>query len=133
LPVIRGGKARERNLTSVGTKGNKEAEKLQNAFKEDAEQLRQCRSRTWPETQAIWRACTHVTFPGALDNIMDRLVNRGYNQVYIEVLRRSSAFACLANLFGLPLSGAWGENTDLLAQAIQRGRERGLKVYAWMF
>jgi len=64
---------------------------------------------------------------------MDRIVNRGYNQVYIEVFTTVSG--CLPRLTHLwpAVVRAWGENTDLLAQAIQKGRERGLKVYAWMF
>jgi len=64
---------------------------------------------------------------------MDRIVNRGYNQVYIEVFTTVKVPASANLLYGLLLSGCLGRNTDLLAQTIQKGRERGLKVYAWMF
>ncbi len=136
LPVA--ARQEKETLLQSALEGNKEAEnRYKTLLKEDAEQLQQCRSRTWPETQAVWlRLYPCDIQPGALDTIMDRIVNRGYNQVYIEVFYDGQVL--------LPASDnptVWppvvrvpgGENTDLLAQAIQKGRERGLKVYAWMF
>lgn len=75
---------------------------------------------------------------GALDATLDRIVNRGYNTIYLEVLGDSQVL--------LPPSDnptPWDsvvrsqypeiQNIDLLAQTIEKGRERGLKVYAWLF
>jgi hypothetical protein len=63
-------------------------------------------------------------------------VNRGYNQVNLEVFNDGQVL--------LPLSDnptAWSslvrspgtEKIDVLAQVIQKGHERGLRVYAWLF
>ena len=81
LPVA--AKQEKETLLQSALEGNKEAEnRYKTLLKEDAEQLRQCRSRTWPETQAIWLRLYPCDIQlGALDTIMDRIVNRGYNQV----------------------------------------------------
>ncbi|NJO39288.1 MAG: family 10 glycosylhydrolase [Cyanobacteria bacterium RU_5_0] len=102
-----------------------------------ANQLHDCRSRTWPQNQAIWlRLYPCDAQPGALDAIFDRIVSRGYNQVYVEVFHDGQVLLPSADN-----STAWSsivrsegyENTDLFAEAIAKGHERGLKVYAWMF
>ena len=66
-------------LLQSALKGNKEAEDSYKALlSEHAEQLQQCRSRTWPQNQAIWlRVYPCDIRPGALDEIMDRIVNQG--------------------------------------------------------
>jgi hypothetical protein len=130
--------AQKESLRVGALKGNSDSDKSYKALvKQHADYLRQCRSRTWPQTQAIWlRLYACDVRPGAIDEIMDRLVNRGYNQVYVEAFYDGQVL--------LPSSDnptAWpsiirtpgGDKVDLLAQAIQKGRERGLQVYAWMF
>ncbi len=123
----------------IGTiKGDSDSENRYRALiKQHAEFLRQCRERTWPNTQAIWlRLYPCDARAGAIDEILDRLVSRGYNQVNVEVFSDSQVL--------LPTSDnptPWSslirtpgtERLDLLAQIIQKGRERGLRVYAWMF
>jgi hypothetical protein len=102
-----------------------------------AQELRRCRSQSWLQNQAIWlRLYPCDARPGKLDEIMDRIVERGYNQVYVEAFANGQVL--------LPQSDnptAWPSllrqpgyaDRDLLAEAIAKGRERGLKVYAWMF
>ncbi len=101
------------------------------------ESLGQCRNRTWPQIQAIWlRLYPCDSNPGVLDDIMDRIVNRGYNYVYVEVFADGQVLLpAQSNPTTWPavLRSPAGKNTDLLAQVIQKGHERGLKVYAWMF
>lgn len=131
--------AQEKENTRVAAlKGNKDAKsRYEELLKQHSEQMQSCRSRTWPETQAIWlRLYPCDLQPGSLEQIMDRLVNRGYNQVYVEtfydgqvLLPQSANPTVWPSVIRTP--GA--ENVDLLAQAIQKGQERGLKVYAWMF
>ena len=130
-------KAEKEALLQASVKGNKDAQDRYEALlAQHAEQLRQCRSSTWPQNQAIWlRMYPCDIQPGVVENVLDHIVNLGYNQVYIDAFSDGQAL--------LPASTnptAWpnvirssGENTDLLAQAIQKGHERGLKVYAWMF
>jgi hypothetical protein len=102
-----------------------------------AQDLRRCRSQSWLQTQSIWlRLYPCDARPGALDEIMDRIVERGYNQVYVEVfangqvlLPQSDNPTVWPSLLRVP----GYSNRDLLAEAIAKGRERGLKVYAWLF
>ena len=131
-------KQEKETLLQSALKGDKDAENDYKALlTQHSEQLRECRSRTWPEVQAIWlRLYPCDVQPGALDNIMDNIVNRGYNQVYVEVFYDGQVLlpaSANPTVWPAVVRIAGGENTDLLAQAIQKGRERGLKVYAWMF
>ncbi len=100
-------------------------------------QLQNCRARTWPQTQGIWlRLYPCDLANGNLDLVMDRVVNQGYNEVYVEVFYDGQVLLPAADnptpwpsVVRLPGQ----QNADLLAQAIQKGRERGLRVYAWLF
>lgn len=130
--------AQKENLRQSALKGNSDS---QNGYKElvkkHGERLRQCRSNSWPRIQSIWlRLYPCDVRPGALDEILDHIVNRGYNQVNVEVLSDGQVMlpqtdnrTAWPSMVRLPGS----ENVDLLAQAIQKGHERGLRVYAWMF
>ena len=99
--------------------------------------LQLCRSQTWPEEQAIWlRLYPCDVSPGSLDLVLDRIVNLGYNKIHLEVFYDSQVL--------LPPSDnptPWtpvvrspeANNVDLLEQTIDKARQRGLKVYAWLF
>ena len=123
----------------VGTlKGNSDSENRYKALiKQHAESLRQCRERTWPNVQAIWlRLYPCDARAGAIDEILDRLVSRGYNQVNVEVFNDGQVLLPVSDnptpwpsLIRTPKA----ERLDLLSQIIQKGQERGLRVYAWMF
>ncbi|MEH1932889.1 MAG: family 10 glycosylhydrolase [Nostoc sp.] len=119
-------------------KGNQDAQtRYQNMVEKQAEELHECRTRTWPQTQAIWlRLYPCDIQPGTIDQIMDRIVNRGYNQVYLEVFYDGQVLLpARANPTVWPavIRTPGAENVDILATAIKKGRQRGLKVYAWMF
>lgn len=101
------------------------------------EMLELCRSQTWPEEQAIWlRLYPCDVTPGSLDRVLDRIVNLGYSKIHLEVFYDSQVL--------LPpddnptpwtsvVRSPEGDNVDLLQQAIERGHQRGLEVYAWLF
>ncbi len=130
--------AEKENLRAGALKGDRDSDNRYKALiRQHADYLRQCRSRTWPNDQAIWlRLYPCDAQAGAMDEIMDRLVNRGYNQVYVEVFFDGQALLPMSDNptpWPSALRTPGTENVDLLAQAIQKGRERGLKVYAWMF
>jgi len=135
LPAV----AREKeNLRKVALNGdNKAQQQYQMMVNQHAAQLRACRRRTWPQNQAIWlRLYPCDVQPGALDFLMDRLVNLGYNQVYVEVFYDGQVLLPMAdNRTPWPsvVRSPGTERIDLFAEAIKKGRERGLKVYAWMF
>jgi hypothetical protein len=130
--------AQKESLRASALKGNSDSEKRYKALlKQHADYLKQCRSRTWPNIQAVWlRLYACDVRPGAIDEILDRIVNRGYNELYLEAFSDGQVL-----LPSSDNSTAWpsvvrtpgAENIDLLAQTIQKGRERGLRVYAWMF
>lgn len=102
-----------------------------------SEVMNDCRRRNWPRNQAIWvRLYPCDVQPGKLEQLFDEFVDLGYNQVYVEAFYNGQVL--------LPQSEndtRWPsvirqpgyENRDLLAEAIDIGQERGLKVYAWMF
>ncbi|MDP5018801.1 MAG: family 10 glycosylhydrolase, partial [Dolichospermum sp.] len=126
------------NLRLLAFRGNKDAEiRYQKLLKQHTQELQECRSRVWPETQAIWlRLYPCDTQPGIIDQIMDRIVNQGYNQVYLEVFYDGRVLLpAAANPTAWPavVRTIGAEKVDLLAAAIKKGQQRGLKVYAWMF
>ncbi|MGG6267933.1 hypothetical protein ACQ4M3_14225 [Leptolyngbya sp. AN03gr2] len=116
-------------------KGGAEAQQnYQTLIRQHSEQLRQCRNQNWLKTQGLWlRLYACDARPGAIEEVLDRIVDRGYNEVYVETFYNGQVL--------LPANDnptAWqsviqSSNVDLLAQVIQKGRDRGLKVYAWMF
>ncbi|MDX2232732.1 MAG: family 10 glycosylhydrolase [Leptolyngbyaceae cyanobacterium bins.349] len=130
--------AQKEKLQREAVNGNREA---QNKYKallgQHAERLKQCRNQTWPQNQAIWiRLYPCDVKPGVLDSVLDRIVDRGYNQVYVEAFYNGRVLLP-ANQNPTPwysvLTGSGADNEDLLAQTIQKGRDRGLKVHAWLF
>ncbi len=126
------------SLLQSALQGNQAAEKrYREILKSHTAQLWECRNRTWPQIQAIWlRLYPCDSQPGVLDKIMDRIVDQGYNYVYVEVFADGQVLLpAAANSTAWPavVRTPGSEKTDLLAQVIQKGHERGLKVYAWMF
>ncbi|MGF1480626.1 MAG: hypothetical protein ACFB4I_14240 [Cyanophyceae cyanobacterium] len=126
------------NLLQASLKNNLDAQKeYESLIKKDAEQLRQCRSQNWPQTQAIWlRLYECDATPGALERLLDRIVHKGYNQVNVEVFFNGQVLLPASDNptpWTSVVRSPGRENADLLAQIIEKGRERGLKVYAWMF
>jgi Glycosyl hydrolase-like 10 len=112
-------------------------QRYQQAVTQDARELQACRQRSWLKTQAIWvRMYPCDTKPGAVDELLDRMVDKGYNQVYLATFYAGRVLIPqTSNTTAWPsvLENASVRNTDLLAEVIRKGRERGLKVYAWMY
>ena len=126
------------NLRQAAIRGNRAAQNRYRAIlSQHARQQAACRQRNWPRHQAIWlRLYPCDIRPGSLERIMDRIVNKGYNQVYVEVFYASQVLLPQADnptpwQSVVKVRGA--QRVDLLAQAIQKGRQRGLKVYAWLY
>jgi hypothetical protein len=99
--------------------------------------LENCRAQHWPEREAMWlRLYPCDLRSGALDQIFDRIVNLGYNEVFVEAFYDGRVLLPASeNSTPWPsvVSNSGYEDADLLAQAIAVGQARGLKVYAWMF
>jgi len=130
--------AQKESLRQAALAGEPSAKtRYQDAVRADGQRLRQCRNQTWPQTQAIWlRLYPCDLKPGSLDAVMDRIVNRGYNRVYVEVFYDGQVLlppASNPTAWPSVIRNTGATEADLLAQAIQKGHERGLGVYAWMF
>ncbi|NEQ25584.1 MAG: hypothetical protein F6K28_42290 [Microcoleus sp. SIO2G3] len=130
--------AQKDTLRQAAQGGDRDAQsRYQSLLTQQAEQLRRCRNQTWPQTQAIWlRLYPCDARPGAIDELLDRIVSKGYNEVYLEAFYNGQVLLPAAqNNTSWPsvIRNAGYENRDLLAEVIAKGRERGLKVYAWMF
>ncbi|OUL27576.1 family 10 glycosylhydrolase [Nostoc sp. 106C] len=126
------------NLRVSALRGNPDAQKrYQQILKQHAQEIKECRNRNWPQNQAIWlRLYPCDINPGLLDQIMDRIVNLGYNQVNLEVFYDGRVLlpaAANPTIWPSVIRTPGAEKVDLLANAIKKGRQRGLKVYAWMY
>ncbi|MGK7910642.1 MAG: hypothetical protein AB4050_04035 [Synechococcus sp.] len=110
--------------------------------RDHAIRLQDCRSETWPQQQAVWlRLYPHDAQPGVLADVLDRVVNRGYNQVYIEVFYEGRVMLPVADnptvwrsiLKEAVEAGDVDAEYDLWAEAVRQGQDRGLDVHGWMF
>ncbi|MEB3162730.1 MAG: hypothetical protein VKK80_05835 [Prochlorothrix sp.] len=130
-------RAQKESLRSAMIDRNENQAEYLEILGEHALLLHQCREQEWPQKQALWlRLYPCDLKPGRLEQIFDRIVNQGYNQVYVEVFydgrvllpkaQNSTAWPSVLNEPGQ-------ENIDLFALAIDAGRQRGLEVYGWMF
>ncbi|MFZ4557918.1 MAG: hypothetical protein ACOYN8_16260, partial [Pseudanabaena sp.] len=104
--------------------------------------LQACRDRTTPQTQATWlRLYPNDAKTGVLEDVFDKIANRGYNQVFIEAFYDGRVLLPVADnptpwrsvMEEAVKAGEVPANYDLLKQAIALGKERGIKVYAWSF
>lgn len=129
---------RKESLRQAALSGRQEA--IQSYFAVLAEHARavsECRSRTWPQTQAIWlRLYPCDARPGEIDRVLDQIVNKGYNQVYLEVFYDGQVLLPAADnptVWPSVLRTPGYEKFDMLSKALNKGRARGLKMYAWLF
>ena len=115
--------------------GDSEAQqKYQSLLNNQADQLRQCRTQNWLKAQAIWlRLYACDARPGAIEEVLDRIVDRGYNEVYVETFFNGQVLLPASDNPTAWQSVVQSPDVDLLAQIIQKGHDRGLKVYSWMF
>ena len=105
--------------------------------KEHRQTLNSCRQKSWLKTQGIWlRLYPCDLQSGKLEEVMDRIVNRGYNQVFVEVISNGTILLPMtanATAWNSLVQSEQYKNADLLKLAIDKGRERGIKVHAWLF
>ncbi|MEM9903792.1 MAG: family 10 glycosylhydrolase [Cyanobacteria bacterium P01_D01_bin.44] len=126
------------SLRQAVVAGNTEAQAQYDAIiKRHTAELQTCRRQNWPQTQATWiRLYPCDLQPGMLDALMDRIINLGYNEVYIEVFYNGQVLLpARENRTAWPsvVQTRGYEDRDLMAEAIEAGHRRGLKVQAWMF
>ncbi|MDJ0746382.1 MAG: hypothetical protein QNJ32_23880 [Xenococcaceae cyanobacterium MO_167.B27] len=130
--------AKKEQLLKAYLQGDSElGEQYKTLVQQHGKQLDECRQHTWPREQAIWlRLYPCDATAGSLDSVLDHIVNLGYNRVHLEVFYDSRVLLPAADNttpWNSVVNTPGAENIDLLKQAIAKGRERGLKVYAWLF
>jgi hypothetical protein len=129
---------RKESLRSDAIKGNRDAEKQYQAMlTEQAKQLQQCRQQNQFRAQGIWlRLYECDTRPGRIEEVLDRIVDRGYSEVYVETFFNGMVMLPKKDnptAWDSVLLGKGQENRDLLAEVIRKGHDRGLKVNSWVF
>ena len=101
------------------------------------QQLEACRRQSWLQTQGVWLRLYPCDLQnGRLEALMDRIVNQGYNQVFVEVLSDGKVLlpeSANTTAWNSLVTGDRYKDADLLKLAIEKGRSRGLKVHAWLF
>ena len=130
--------AAKNTLRMAVARGDRDSQaKYNDIVRKHVAYVQSCRKKSWLKNQAIWiRLYPCDTKAGALDEIFDRMVNKGYNQVYVATFYAGRVLLPRSNnptTWGSVLNSRGTEKTDLLGDAIQKGRERGLKVYAWLY
>jgi hypothetical protein len=124
-------------LRLAAQKGDRNSQTQYNEIvKKHVNFVQQCRQKSWLKNQAVWiRLYPCDSRPGALEEIFDRMVNKGYNQVYVATFYGKALLPRSSNntAWNSVLTTRGTDKTDLLADSIQKGHERGLKVYAWMY
>lgn len=102
-----------------------------------AQMLARCRQTNWPQEQAVWlRLYPCDLQPGILEAVLDRVVNLGYNQIYVEAFYSGKVLLPRSDnptVWPSVVQASGYERRDLLAESIDKGQQRGLKAYAWVF
>jgi len=130
--------AQKDSLRQAAQGGNSRAvNRYKTILRRHAQAVQRCRQQTWPQQQALWiRLYPCDVNPGALEELLDQVVNWGYNALYVETFYNGQVLLPAAeNTTPWPsvIRHPNHQQTDVLADAIAKGRERGLKVYSWMF
>ena len=125
-------------LRQAALTGNADAQKAYQAgLVRQGQTLAQCRNQSPFQTQGVWlRLYPCDSKPGVLDAVLDRIVDKGYNQIYVDTFSDGQVLlpaGANPTSWSSVIQTPGYEQTDLLAQVIQKGHDRGLKVYAWMF
>jgi len=112
-------------------------QQYQTLSRQQIAEVQDCRRTQWPQNQAIWlRLYPCDLEPGRLDALMDRIVNLGYNQVYIEAFSNGQVLLPKNDnptVWPSVVQTAQYADRDLLAEAIAAAHARELDAYAWMF
>ncbi|AFY75385.1 hypothetical protein Syn7502_03548 [Synechococcus sp. PCC 7502] len=103
-------------------------------------QLAVCRSQDAIKSQAlVLRLYPKDAKSEVLTDVLDRVVNRGYNAIFVEVFYDGQILLPVASnptpwqsvTKDAVKAGTVTADYDLWAEVIRQGHERGLKVYGW--
>ena len=125
-------------LRVAGSQGDATAQSQYEAMSQQhAQEVQNCRKSQWPKNQGVWlRLYPCDLQPGRLDEVMDRIVNLGYNQVYIEAFSNGQVLLPKDNnptVWPSVVQASEYADRDLLAEAIAEAKERNISPQAWLF
>ncbi|MDX1976098.1 MAG: family 10 glycosylhydrolase [Pseudanabaenaceae cyanobacterium bins.68] len=101
-----------------------------------SQRLSQCRRQTQPAVLGTWlRLYPCDLQPGALDQTLDNIVNFGYNRIYLNTFYDGRVLLPQVDnpTIWPSVLGKEYKDRDLLAEVIQKARQRGIKVHAWLY
>lgn len=87
-----------------------------------------------PEVRAVWVHLFDDTLktPDGVDAMVDRIADANLNTIIVEVVRRHDAYYLGSEVLVRTPDPAVPEGFDVLAHVLDRARERGLTVQAWV-
>ncbi|MCX5934706.1 MAG: hypothetical protein NTU99_07975, partial [Pseudanabaena sp. LacPavin_0818_WC45_MAG_42_6] len=126
----------------ISPRDQKAQDQYQAIIQKHKSELQACRDRNTPQTQATWlRLYPNDVKAGVLEDVFDKMANRGYNQVFVEVFYDGRVLLPVSDnptpwrsvMEESVKAGEVPADYDLWKQAIEIGRARGIKVYGWSF
>jgi len=84
------------------------------------------------ELRGLWVVRTALTSPQAVDDVVEQAQRAGFNALFVQVRGRGDAFYRSALVPRSPLLERQPTAFDPLARLIERARQQGLEVHAWV-
>jgi Glycosyl hydrolase-like 10 len=103
---------------------------------EHSQALTKCRRQKQPAVLATWlRVYPCDLKPGSLEQTLDNIANLGYNRIYLNTFYDGRVLLPQLDnpTIWTSVVGTEAAKVDLLAEVIQKARQRGIKVYAWLY
>jgi uncharacterized lipoprotein YddW (UPF0748 family) len=85
-----------------------------------------------PEVRGLWVVRTALVSPRAVDEVVDRAAEGGFNTLVVQVRGRGDAFYASRLVPRSVLLERQTRDFDPFARLIERARLRGLQVHAWV-
>jgi len=84
------------------------------------------------ELRGLWVVRTGLTSPAAVDRVVEEAAQGGLNALFVQVRGRGDAFYSSRLVARSPLLSGQPAKFDPLRRLLDRARERGLAVHAWV-
>src|SRR5262245_57215869 len=84
------------------------------------------------EMRGLWVVRTALVSPEAVDKVVDQASEAGFNALFVQVRGRGDAFYASKLVPRSALLEKQPASFDPLARLLERARDRGLEVHAWI-
>jgi uncharacterized lipoprotein YddW (UPF0748 family) len=84
------------------------------------------------ELKGLWVVRTALVSPESVDRVVDEAARGGFTTLFVQVRGRGDAFYQSRLVVRSPLLANRPRGFDPLARVLERARERGLEVHAWV-